>query len=109
MRDAIARALSWVLSALAPRHPGRHSAAFLAELPAPIPTPGTPWSRPWSGPTKEEAAARFRQEAATTMELGVIQERRRAAALATMGVDYPYTYEGAPFPRSAFAAAGVSA
>ncbi|WP_411084198.1 hypothetical protein [Streptomyces sp. cmx-18-6] len=43
------------------------------------------------------------------MELGIIRERRRAAALAAMGVDYPYTYDGAPFPRSAFAAAGVSA
>ncbi|MGW0560108.1 hypothetical protein ACWDZ4_05630 [Streptomyces sp. NPDC003016] len=47
--------------------------------------------------------------AETAMELGVIHERRRAAALASLGVDYPYTYEGAPFPRSAFAAAGVTA
>ncbi|AEW97597.1 hypothetical protein SCATT_52260 [Streptantibioticus cattleyicolor NRRL 8057 = DSM 46488] len=44
-----------------------------------------------------------------TWELRLRQERRRAVALATMGVDYPYTYEGAPFPRSAFAASGVSA
>ncbi|WP_405647469.1 hypothetical protein [Streptomyces uncialis] len=51
----------------------------------------------------------FRQEAETTLQLGVIRERRRAAALATLGVDYPYTYVGAPFPASAFAASGVSA
>lgn len=109
MRDRIARALAWTLSVLAPRRPGRHSAAFFAELPALTPVPVNPWSRPWTGPTKEEASALFRQQAETTMELGVIHERRRAAVLATMGVDYPYTYEGAPFPRSAFAAAGVTA
>lgn len=92
------------------RRTGRHSAAFLAERPErPTRVPASPWSRPWTGPTKEEAAALFRQEAETTLQLGVIQERRRAAALATLGVDYPYTYEGAPFPASAFAAAGVSA
>lgn len=109
MRDRIARALAWTLSVLAPRRPGRHSAAFLTELPAPTPAPVNPWSRPWTGPTKEEATAFFQREAETTMELGVIHERRRAAALATLGVDYPYTYEDAPFPRSAFIAAGVSA
>ncbi|MFC8793431.1 hypothetical protein [Streptomyces cinereoruber] len=32
MRDAIARALSWALSLLVPRRPGRHSAAVLATL-----------------------------------------------------------------------------
>ncbi|GAB3951769.1 hypothetical protein [Streptomyces sparsus] len=45
----------------------------------------------------------------TARELGVVQERRRAAELATLGVDYPYTYPGAPFTRSAFATAGVPA
>ncbi|MFJ1643481.1 hypothetical protein [Streptomyces sp. NPDC088256] len=49
------------------------------------------------------------REAERTLELHVIRERRRAAVLAAEGVDYPYTYEGAPFPASAFAAAGVSA
>ncbi|MFJ2131641.1 hypothetical protein ACIO8F_26160 [Streptomyces sp. NPDC087228] len=107
MRDLIAHTLAWVLSVLAPRRPGRHSAEFLAEPSEPAPV--SPWSRPWTSPTKEEAAAIFRQQAETTMELGVIRERRRAAALATLGVDYPYTYDGAPFPASAFAAAGVSA
>ncbi|MFK0296703.1 hypothetical protein ACIQU6_40385 [Streptomyces sp. NPDC090442] len=65
-----------------------------------------PWSRPWTGPTKEEAAEFFRQRAETTLELHVIRERRCAAVLATMGVDYPYVYDGAPFPVSAFAIEG---
>lgn len=106
MRDRIARALAW---ALAPRRPGRHSAAFLADRAEPAPIPVNPWARPWTGPTKEEAAAFFRQQSAATMELVLIRERRRAAVLATMGVDYPYSYPGAPFGTSAFAAAGVSA
>ncbi|MFG2439050.1 hypothetical protein [Streptomyces sp. NPDC048508] len=110
MRDSIARALLWALALLMPNKPGRHSAAFLtAPTTTPEPVPASPWSRPWTGPTKEEAAAVFRQEAETTLQLGVIRERRRAAALATLGVDYPYTYEGAPFGADAFAAAGVSA
>ncbi|MFJ4968661.1 hypothetical protein [Streptomyces sp. NPDC088755] len=55
---------------------------------------------------KEEAAALFQREAEATLQLRVIRERRRAA---TLGVDYPYTYEGAPFGADSFAAAGVSA
>lgn len=108
MRDRIARALAWTLSVLAPRSPGRHSAAFLAE-PECAPAPVNPWARPWTGPTKEEAATFFRQQSESTMELGVIRERRRAAVLATMGVDYPYSYPGAPFGPSACATAGVPA
>lgn len=120
MRDLIALAaiglgaLLAILSTLAflPRRPGRHSAEFLTELPEPAPV--SPWSRPWTGPTKEEAAALFQREAETTLQLRVTHERRRAAALATLGVDYPYTYEGAPFGADAFgadafAAWGVSA
>ncbi|GAA1901955.1 hypothetical protein GCM10009837_26300 [Streptomyces durmitorensis] len=109
MRDRIARALTWALSVLAPRRPGRHSAAFLADHAEPTPTSVSPWARPWTGPTKEEAAAFFRQQSESTMELALIRERRRAAVLATMGVDYPYSYPGAPFGPSAFAAVGVSA
>ncbi|MES9559803.1 MULTISPECIES: hypothetical protein [unclassified Streptomyces] len=109
MRDSIARALFWALSVLAPRRPGRHSAAHLTPQPAPASAPASPWSRPWGSPSKEEAAAIFRQQAETTMQLGVIRERRRAAALATLGVDYPYSYPGAPFPASAFVASGVTA
>lgn len=43
-----------------------------------------------------------------TMELRAIKERRLALAVAEER-DYPYSYPGAPFPRAAFAAAGVSA
>ncbi|MFI7100172.1 hypothetical protein ACIBK8_12520 [Streptomyces sp. NPDC050161] len=90
MRDLIACALAWALSALAPRRPGRHSAEYLTALPTPGPASVSPWSRPWTGPTKEEAAEFFRRQAEDTMELGVIRERRRALVLATMGVDYDF-------------------
>lgn len=104
MRDAIARALSWVLSVLAPRRPGRHSAAFLAGQPEPALV--NPWSRPWTSPTKEEARALLRQQSEETLELRWKQkERRRALYFATRGVDLPYTYDGAPFPQSAFSPA----
>ncbi len=115
MRDAIAAALALVCSVLLGNRrakPGRHSAAFFAERSGPTPecaTPVSPWSRPWTGPTKEEAQELFRQQAEVTRELRLCRERRRAAVLATMGVDYPYTYEGAPFPASAFETAGVVA
>jgi hypothetical protein len=109
MRDAIARALSRVLSLLVPRRPGRHSAEYLACCVPTGPIHESPWARPWTGPTKEEARALFQQQAETTIELTVVRERRRAAALATLGVDYPYTYAGAPFPASAFATEGMSA
>ncbi|MBW1603389.1 hypothetical protein JJV70_15015 [Streptomyces sp. JJ66] len=113
MRDAIVRALSWALSVLAPRPPGRHSAAYFAararEAGA-APEPVNPWSRPWTTPTKEEAAEFFRRQAGQRpAPRPVTRERRRAVLLATMGVDYPYTYEGAPFPRAAFEGAGVVA
>lgn len=49
----------------------------------------------------------FQREAEATMQLRVIRERRLAATLATVGVDYPYSYEGAPFGADSFAAAGV--
>jgi hypothetical protein len=111
MRDAIARALLWVLSVLPwtrRTNPGRHSAVFLAEH-EPTPEPReNPWSNPWTGPTKDEACALFQQQAEMTLELSLPQERRRAAALATLGIDYPYTYAGAPFPASAFARTKVT-
>ncbi|GGY25511.1 hypothetical protein GCM10010326_19200 [Streptomyces xanthochromogenes] len=121
MRDRIARALCWVLALLASRtrRPGRHSAAYLAEhaatapfvicapatlIPAhvlarSIPSPWAPRVGPW-------LAAR---EAEQTLELCAIRERRRALEFATRGRDYPYSYPGAPFAASAFAAAGVTA
>ncbi|MFB7634381.1 hypothetical protein ACFC0M_26010 [Streptomyces sp. NPDC056149] len=107
MRDRIARALVWMLRLLLPAQ-GRHAATPAPE-PSTEPTPANPWSRPWTGPTKEEAAEFFRQQAKTTLELHAIRERRRAAVLATMGTDYPYSYPGDPFPASAFDAVAVSA
>jgi len=106
MRDVIARALAWMLVTLTPRcHPGRHSATHLAAQPQITEAaPASPWSRPWTSPSKEEAAALFRQQDAATLELRLKRERRHAAALATMGIDYPYTYDGAPFGADAFTA-----
>ena len=104
MRDFIVRALSCALRILMPRRrPGRHSAAHLAaSAPATPVIPESPWSRPWTSPSKAEAAEIFRRqaladEARRLREHHLQRERRHAAALASMGVDYPYTYEGAPF------------
>ncbi|MFM9445036.1 hypothetical protein [Streptomyces acidiscabies] len=112
MRDVIVRALAWVLAVFAPRRrPGRHSAEFLTVQPqiteaTPDVVPASPWSRPWTSPTKAEAAALFQQDA-DTLELHRQRERLHALTLATMGVDHPYTYPGAPFGPDAFTTAGV--
>ena len=70
--------------------------------PVPAPTPAepyvSPWARPWTSPSKAEAAAIFRQQAERARQY----ERRQAAAYATLGVDYPYTYDGAPFGADDF-------
>ncbi|MFM9445055.1 hypothetical protein [Streptomyces acidiscabies] len=97
MRDAIARALAWALLILTPRHrPGRHTATYLSAQPIALgPVPVNPWSRPWTGPTKEEAAELFRQQDAATLEPHLQRERRLAAPFATMGIDHPYTCDGA--------------
>ncbi len=111
MRDSIARALAWVLSVLAPRtrKPGKHSAAYLTHQPAPEPETVSPWARPWTGPTKEEAAEFFRRQSETTMPLARVQKERRAALEFTaLEHDYPYSYPGAPFPRSAFAVSVIA-
>lgn len=122
MRDVIALALAYVLRLVLPSR-GRHAAA---PVPAPEPAPESarvsPWDRPWPTPTPEHiktlhtplrgddvALTRPYVTAETTMALGVIRERRRAAELATMGVDYPYSYPGDHFQEFAFATAGVSA
>ncbi|MDK1472252.1 hypothetical protein QNO07_02220 [Streptomyces sp. 549] len=133
MRDVIARALVWVLRMVLPVR-GRHGARPVTE-PAPSPDPAptrsglTSTSAQWLTPTPEHVRALrapLRGEdvvlvrpyvlaatphAVADMQVvpGVVHERQRAAALATLGVDYPYTYPGAPFTRSAFAAAGVPA
>ncbi|CAM5364037.1 hypothetical protein SSPIM334S_07657 [Streptomyces spiroverticillatus] len=99
MRDSIARILVWALRLLLPAH-GRHQAHNRPE-PAPMPAEPavSPWARPWTGPTKEEAAAYFRQQAETTMPLAQVQKERRAALEFTaLEHYYPYSYPGAPFP-----------
>ncbi|MFD4141596.1 hypothetical protein [Streptomyces sp. NPDC058572] len=90
MRDVIARALSWALSVLAPRRPGRHSAEFLAaQTPEPEPAPASPWSRPWTAPSSQEVRAIFKDE--RIGELPDLQrERVWAAEFASIGVDYDY-------------------
>jgi len=62
----------------------------------------SPWSKPWTSPSKEEAAALFRRMVEADAEREHQQERRRAAAFATLGIDYPYTYDGAPFGADDF-------
>ncbi|QNP71501.1 hypothetical protein IAG44_20085 [Streptomyces roseirectus] len=108
MRDFIVHALSCALRILLPRRrPGRHTAAHLtptapkSPLATPV-IPESPWSRPWTSPSKAEAAEIFRRQAEAEEsrrlhELHLQRERRHAAALASLGIDYPYTYEGAPF------------
>ncbi|MFD3875536.1 hypothetical protein [Streptomyces sp. NPDC058623] len=43
---------------------------------------------------------------ARTLELSAIRTRRLAAELALAGIDYPYSYPGAPFLLSAFTVEG---
>ncbi|MFF6787943.1 hypothetical protein ACFY9C_02600 [Streptomyces filamentosus] len=112
-----------VIRAMSSRRPGRHTAEFLAELPEPKPAAVDPWAKPWPTPTPEHVRAlyiplRGEDVALTrpycrmedTMDLGVIRERRTAAVLATLGVDYPYGYSGDHFKTLAtLAAAEVTA
>ncbi|MFB7027614.1 MULTISPECIES: hypothetical protein [unclassified Streptomyces] len=125
MRDAIARALSWALTLLVPHRPGRHSAAFLADRAEPVraeePVRVDPWSKPWPTPPApahvRDLYAPLRGEDVSltrpycridsTWELDVICERRRAVVLATLGVDWPYGYEGDQFEALAAAATAV--
>ncbi|MHC5903656.1 hypothetical protein ACVNF4_07040 [Streptomyces sp. S6] len=107
MRHSIAHAISaclrTLLTLLLPAT-GKRRRCPEAVVPV-VPEPYvSPWSRPWTGPTKEEAAEFFRRqaEADAARELRLQEERRRAAEYATLGVDYPYTYEGAPFGADAF-------
>ncbi|QNP72240.1 hypothetical protein IAG44_24375 [Streptomyces roseirectus] len=120
MRHSIARAilasLHTLLSYLLPARGKRRKCAAPAPAPASTPAPAaaesyvSPWARPWTSPSKEEAAELFRlqaerdAQAEAAWELRLQWERRRAATLATMGVDYPYTYEGAPFGADSFGA-----
>ncbi|UFQ15488.1 MULTISPECIES: hypothetical protein [Streptomyces] len=87
MRDPIVRALSWVLSVLIPRRPGRHSAEYLAANQPE--TAASPWSRPWTTPSSEEVRAIFKDE--RTRELPAVKrERVWAVEFAALGVDYDF-------------------
>lgn len=109
--DLIARLFTWLLSALTPRRPGRHSAAYLTERPVPE-SVANPWSRPWTGPSASQVRAVFRPEttAESTVPLSPMQrERRWAVQFAEIGVDYPYSYPGAPFDAREFHGTAVAA
>ncbi|MHC5902638.1 hypothetical protein ACVNF4_01775 [Streptomyces sp. S6] len=96
MRHFIARAISACLRALLELllpASGKRRAPHLAAAPVQAEPYVSPWSRPWTSPSKAEVAEFFRQQAERNLQ----QERRQAAAYATVGVDYPYTYDGAPF------------
>ncbi|MFB7499146.1 hypothetical protein ACFC09_31420 [Streptomyces sp. NPDC056161] len=111
------------------RHSARYLSAVPPPTPPPVPEapPPVPEATPrpagrsprvyaWSTPIPDHVRARhapLRGEevrlvrpyvlaAPTAPPPAVTWERRRAAALAALGVDYPYTYDGAPFPLSAF-------
>ncbi|MFM9447534.1 hypothetical protein [Streptomyces acidiscabies] len=123
MRHAIARAIFacfHILLTLALPASGRRRKPPAAAAPVPPPPYVSPWSRPWTGPTKEEAAEFFRLQAETDAvrqalaerergralqdpdEHALQQERQLAAAYATLGIDYPYTFPGAPFTAEDF-------
>ncbi|MHC5905854.1 hypothetical protein ACVNF4_18425 [Streptomyces sp. S6] len=110
MRNLIAHAISACLrtlfSLLLPAT-GKRRKQPATPAPTPAPQPYvSPWSRPWTGPTKEEAAEFFRRQAAADAEreTRLQYERRQAAAYASLGMDYPYTYDGAPFSAEDFRA-----
>lgn len=126
MRDLIARALVSLLRMLLPARGKRRAvpAPESATPPRVICGPTTPIPAhvlarsipsPWHhriGPWL--LASEVEREAERTLELLAIPERWRAVEAATDGWDYPYAYEGAPFPASAFTApvltaAGVTA
>ncbi|MEX3100341.1 hypothetical protein [Streptomyces sp. ST1015] len=114
MRHSIAHAilasLCTLIALLLPAS-GRRRKCCVQRAAAPEPQPvipESPWSRPWTSPSKEEAAEIFRRQAvarawAEAAEVELQRERRRAAAYAAAGLEYPYTYEGAPFGAEAFA------
>ncbi|MEV8354008.1 hypothetical protein ACFVTT_37320 [Streptomyces niveus] len=87
MRDLIARALSWMLSTLAPRRPGRHSAEHLTEPFGPTSAHVSPWSRPWTALSAEQVRAIFKDERARKLTQ-LQRERVYVAQFAALGVDY---------------------
>ncbi len=78
--------------------------------PIPVHVPARSIPSPWFHRVGPWLLAReAERKAERTLELLAIPERWRAVEAAADGRDYPYAYEGAPFPTSAFAAVGVSA
>ncbi|MFE0643407.1 hypothetical protein ACFW2Y_17615 [Streptomyces sp. NPDC058877] len=131
MRDLIALAsiglgmllVLWcALDMRPPRRPGRQSASHHATKPLPALT-GPPMRPCPTTPTPEHVRARrapLRGEDTPlirpyvlvdeTLDLGIIRERRTAAVLATLGVDYAYGYTGDQFETlAALTTAGVTA
>ncbi|WP_075734414.1 hypothetical protein [Streptomyces acidiscabies] len=123
MRHTIARAISacfHILLTLALPASGQRRKPPATAVPAPPQPYVSPWSRPWTGPTKEEAAEFFRLQAEADAvrqilaereharalqdpaEYELQQERQLAAAYATLGIDYPYTFPDAPFSAEDF-------
>ncbi|MFE1773777.1 hypothetical protein [Streptomyces sp. NPDC059008] len=92
MRDAIARALIWVLTVLPwtrRLEPGRHSMTYLAQQPSPEPVSANPWLRPWRGPSSKEVREIFHAEEVQSLTPEQ-RERWWAAAFFEIGVDYDF-------------------
>ncbi|GHF37089.1 hypothetical protein [Streptomyces morookaense] len=126
MRDAIARALLWVLRLLLPahgRHDGRRCTPAMVPVstaPAPVPTPPTQSPYVICGghkPIPPHHLARYilppdtrplvpRYLVAWERELERRQQRERRRAIEAMweGRDYPYSYPGALFTAMAVTA-----
>ncbi|WP_432110766.1 hypothetical protein [Streptomyces sp. YPW6] len=84
MRDLIALLTHWLRALLGHTRPGRHSAAYLS------PTPPRPTSRP----SHAEQIALVRPYLIAherDRERRLQRERRTAATLATLGIDYDVT------------------
>jgi len=94
---AILACLRTLLELLLPAS-GKRRATPQPAAPTPAEPYVSPWARPWTSPSKAEAAAFFRAQAERDLQ----HERRQAAAYASLGVDYPYTYDGAPFGADDF-------
>ncbi|MEV6673533.1 hypothetical protein [Streptomyces sp. NPDC051162] len=106
MRDSIAHLLTWALRLLLPAH-GRHSGArpipHSIAQPNPAPAPVVRRQKPWTTPSSAQARAIFNAPETGTLTPEQ-RERWWATAFAEIGVEYPYTYPGAPTYRPGAAA-----
>jgi hypothetical protein len=110
MRDLVARTLHLVLRILLPAR-GRHrSTVRPACVPVSEPLPPPVPVRRFPAPDREELHRFVEQQIQRAIAHRRLQyERRFALSEAVAGRDHPYSYPGAPFPRSAFAPAGGGA